>query len=217
MDTNFPVLTLRQLRTLLPSTEGVSVPSRLWLRNHASDIAYSFSYGNAHINIYKNGFYTYTQEKYTCILRVDGFSRLRFESSTNESGFETVDEKEYIDKSCLIALFSFGETRWNRNAEKRKMYSTSLVIDVNDENFQCIGAFSEPCFLDRQRELKNREERIRQLYIALNELKFQQKQAVELHFFQKLTQPEIADILGISQQAVSGRLKRAINTLKKKC
>ena len=44
---------------------------------------------------------------------------------------------------------------------------------------------------------------------AINSLKLKQREVILLHYYQRFSVNEIADILGLSQSSVSGRLQRA--------
>ena len=55
-----------------------------------------------------------------------------------------------------------------------------------------------------------------ELNMAIGELKPKQREVILLHYYQGFTTVEIADILGLSQSSVSGRLQRAKEQLYKR-
>lgn len=211
---NRTALTLRQLRSILPSTKGLDMPSEIWIGGHKSEILCGTDFDDSHMDVYLNGFFTYTKHGYTSILRVDGFKRLCYDSLTNPKGYEVVPEEKYIDSPYFIALSVFGETQWQRNEDKRKAYEVALVVDCTADDNRWIEELSEPSFIE-QREEKEREEDIsKKLHAALDKLTGRQRQIVEMYFYQEMTQAEIAEVLGIRQQSVLDVLSAAVKRMR---
>lgn len=123
---------------------------------------------------------------------------------------------EEIEVSKEIAT-AYKRTGWN--------------IDDNDESFfdheiqfsQLIGGaegafenFKE--FICDSNELQeNLEEKvlIEQLHIALTNLDKKEKEIIDLLFFKKLTEREVAEIKGISQPMIHRKKQRILKKLKK--
>ena len=190
---DFSTLSLKALREMLPSTEGVNTPSEVWIREHADEILCSADFEGAVIHVYRNGFYTYTKDRHTSILRVDGFHRLRYD---------------------FIGLLINGENQWECNEGKRSNYRHEFYIegDGEDWNDECSVPSAEDEVMEREDEREERE-RLRK---AMDKLTDRQREIVNLYYFHKLTQEEIAKRLGIRQQSVLDVLNAAIKRLQKK-
>lgn len=209
---DFSTLSLKALREMLPSTEGVNTPSEVWIREHADEILCSADFEGAVIHVYRNGFYTYTKDRHTSILRVDGFHRLRYDFQDGTGSI--VEEAEYIDSPYFIGLLINGENQWDRNAERRNGYHHGIYLD-NDDSDWCDES-SVPSAEDEVMEREDEREEHERLRQAMEKLTDRQREIVNLYYFLKLTQEEIAKRLGIPQSNVSITLNRAVANLKKK-
>ena len=68
--TNKENLSLRQLRSILPSTKDVKTPTRVWVREHldSDQVFFSREYGNGDkLVVFTNGFYCYGNENWTVL------------------------------------------------------------------------------------------------------------------------------------------------------
>ena len=64
-------------------------------------------------------------------------------------------------------------------------------------------------------ESEERSEELSKLQVAISKLSEQDKQVVQLYFFEGKTQQEIAIVFGISQQALQKRIARILSDIKK--
>ena len=208
---DFSTLSLHALRAMLPSTEGVNTPSEIWIRENASEILCSADFEGTTLNVYRNGFYTYTKDRHTSILRVDGFHQLRY--SFQDGTGSVVEEAEYIDSPYFIGLLINGENQWERNAERRNGYHHGIYLD-NDDSDWCEES-SVPSAEDEVMECEDEREEHERLRQAMDKLTDRQREIVNLYYFQKMTQEEIATRLGIRQQSVLDVLNAAIKRLQK--
>lgn len=209
---DFSTLSLKALREMLLSTEGVNTPSEVWIREHADKILCSADFEGAVIHVYRNGFYTYTKDRHTSILRVDGFHRLRYDFQDGTGSI--VEEAEYIDSPYFIGLLINGENQWECNEGKRSNYRHEFYIegDGEDWNDGCSVPSAEDEVMEREDE-REEHERLRK---AMDKLTDRQREIVNLYYFHGLDQTAISKRLGVSQQGVSKVLSQAISSLKKK-
>ena len=209
---DFSTLSLTILREMLPSTEGVNTPSEVWIREHADEILCSADFEGAVLHVYRNGFYTYTKDRHTSILRVDGFHRLRYDFQDGTGNI--VEEAEYIESPYFIGLLINGENQYECNEGKRNNYRHEFYIDGDGEDWNdgCSVPSAEDKVMERE-DAREEHERLRQ---AMDKLTDRQREIVNLYYFQKLTQEEIAKRLGIRQQSVLDVLNAAIKRLQKK-
>ncbi len=200
-------MTLRQLRAILPSTKGIDTPSEIWVAEHPDQILFTTTMSDAVINVYQNGFYTYIKGGRTSILRVDGFSYIRVESD------DPILEETYIDSPYAVALHLNGDHQWERNAERRNSYHHDLFLN-NDDSDWCEGS-SVASAEDEYLEKEERREEHEWLREALKTLTKQQRKIVILFYYKKMTQEQIAAMIGTSRPHVTQTLKRCIEKLKK--
>lgn len=208
---DFSTMSLHALRAMLPSTEGVNTPSEIWIRENAGEILCSADFEGTTLNVYRNGFYTYTKDRHTSILRVDGFHQLRY--SFQDGTGCVVDEAEYIESSYFIGLSVNGENQWECNEGKRRNYRHEFYIDGDGEDWNdgCAVPSAEDEIMEREDE-REEHERLRQ---AMDQLTNRQREIVILYYFQKLTQEEIAKRLGTSRPNITQTIKRCVDLLKK--
>ena len=208
---DFSTLSLHDLRAMLPTTQGVDTPSEIWIRENAARILCSADFEGTTLNVYDNGFYTYTKDRHTSILRVDGFRQLRY--SFQDGTGCVIDEAEYIDSPYFIGLSINGENQWERNSNRRSCYHHGIYLDNDDSDWCDEG--SVPSAEDEVLEREERSEERERLLKAMDKLTGRQREIVRLYYCQNMTQEEIARFLGIPQSNVCITLGRAIKNLKK--
>ena len=99
-------------------------------------------------------------------------------------------ERTYLTRIAINTCKDILRTGWFRHVDRR----------VTTEELPA-GRESDPCHLEVAAAVMNLPRKMREVTL--------------LYYYQGLTMPEIADILHISQPAVTGRLKRAREQLKK--
>lgn len=208
-------MTLRQLRAILPSTQGQPIPTKEWLRANAKGEAVFFStrlaYGGLLI-IFKNGFYYYKSLGMSTVLRVDGFSKVYVETD-DDGHYEKRGEETYIDKPFLDGLGLNALWQLKRNQEKRRVRAREDATDseiLNQQRDQAV-----PDILDQIVEKETRREERQRLTQSWNTLTDQQKKVVWLFNVEGKSQKEIAMNLGISQPRVAVVIKQGLENLKK--
>ena len=183
---DFYHLSLRDLRAILPSTDGLTPPSKKWLRENPQDVFCSAKFKDALLTVYRNGFYSYSENGHTSVLRVDGFHSLHYEFQ--DGTVLDIEEKVYLDCHYLTALFVNIQNRVERNAIKRGRYREKLSIDTANEDY--IGSvLGVEAFLEANES--DSEER-RQLRKVLATLPQTQMEVIHFHFVKNMTQKGIA-------------------------
>lgn len=208
-------LTLRQLRSILPSTEGVDAPPAAWFREHAEHIFCVIRDKDAVLTVYTNGFYTYGKPDYPCVMRVDGFKAIRYDRSKQFTDTADIPEEEYLDEPFVGTLMYRGDFQWEANAEKREVARRELLIDGDEKQWSGLHEFAEPGFLAELEEMEREAERNAKLYEAMEHLTQRQKQIVLLRFYKNMTQKDISDLLGVRQQSVLDVLNAALIKLRR--
>ena len=208
-------MTLRQLRAILPSTQGKPIPTKEWLKANAKGEAVFYStrlaYGGLLI-IFKNGFYYYKSLGMATVLRVDGFNKVYVE--TDEAGhYEKRSEETYIDKPFLDGLGLNALWQLKRNQAQRRCERNETPTDseiLNQQRDQAV-----PDILDQIVEKETRREERQRLAQSWNTLTEQQKKVLWLSYVDSVKGVDIAKELGITPQRVNTVLKQGIAKLKK--
>ncbi len=210
-------MTLRQLRTLLPSTKGVPAPSKKWFRENLSEIFCSEQVGNAMLTIYHNGFCTYSKRNRICIFRVDGFNGIQYDRDKLFTDTADIPEEMILDKPFLGTLAYIGDMQWDDNANRREEHKRELLIDGDEEQWRGLSEFTSPSVeeeLDAQEELEKQTETIKKLCKLIDDLSETQRKIIVSKFIKNMNQKEIAKSLHITQSSVSVTLNRALANLK---
>lgn len=207
-------LTLRQLRQIVPNTNGVSTPTRDWIRENVNGdevfITEKRKTGDS-LTVFFNGFFVYTSMGYYTVLRVDGFKELRFE--TNEyGGYSTIPEREFLDTPFDYPLCEYGMWQLKTNAEKRlsKLNESAVDSEIMEAN-----ASETPDILDEIISKEEEAEKHERLINALSLLTDKQMEVIKMTFLENMSRDEIAENLGISRDSVKDRLNGALKKLKK--
>ncbi len=208
-------MTLRQLRAILPSTQGKPIPTKEWLRANAKGEAVFYStrlaYGGLLI-IFKNGFYYYKSLGMATVLRVDGFNKVYVE--TDDAGhYEKRSEETYIDKPFLDGLGLNALWQLKRNQAQRRCERNETPTDSESLNQQRDQAV--PDILDQIVEKETRREERQRLAQSWNTLTEQQKKVLWLSYVDSVKGVDLAKELGITPQRVNTVLKQGIEKLKK--
>ena len=209
---DFSCLSLRKLRTMLPSTKDVETPSEPWFRENTEEIMFRDSCAEGTITVYTNGFYTYTEDddEHLTILRADGFNRIRYDFVDKTCSI--VEEDDYLDSSCLVALYINGKNHWDKNAANREVYRHGYYLENDSSDW---GAETMvPSAEDQVVKAESAKERIRILNEALSILTDRQREIVEMHIEDGITQEEAGSLVGLSRCSVQTHLERAKNKLR---
>ena len=90
---------------------------------------------------------------------------------------------------------------WRRNKARAHISSESQGIDVPDSS-------------QSQYEKIEQDEKLRQIKMAVEKLSVKRRQAVVLHYMQRLTIAEAAEAAGVREGTFKSRLNRALNGLR---
>lgn len=121
---------------------------------------------------------------------------------------------------CLVKGKRAGLVRCTKDCSKCPYYlaGNKLLGGVLSLDAFAAYGYDEPSDVDIESEVSEkleRSEQISALYSAIEHLTEQQKLVVKELFFNGKTQKKVAEQLGISQQAVSNILDRALASLKR--
>ena len=203
--------TYGQLKKMLPGTGKGRVPGVAALRKEKQPVVIEAQTTGAVITVYANGFFTYVTEKQSTVQGVDRCEEdMKSFLNPEVAGAADADIEQFV---WIFPLEIAGINRVEHNAqgdeENYVMFSLSEDADARNEQ---LSHRPEHEVIEEQ---KAAEEEIHSLYKAMEQLTERQREIVRLHYFEKLDQKKIAELLGIRQQNVSKNLIRAIEKLKK--
>ena len=201
--------TYRQLKDLLPDTTGVKTPTKDWIKGNEPICSVKFDGGET--QVYANGFYTYSVGNNSTILRVDGFSHVRYRFDDWSTAL--VGEDEYADKPFAIALALNGEAQLEKNLNKKEQYHHQMYVDNENDGF--LVEIATPDFVAVNEAIEEKKETNARLNTALNKLTDKQRQIFLMYYDKGITQEQIAQELGVSQPYIVKALNRAVEILKK--
>lgn len=211
---NKDALSLRQLRSILPCTKDVKTPTRDWVREHmdGEDVFFSSDFANGdRLVVFENGFYCFGNDNWT-ILRVDGFSRIYYETD-EEGGYETLEEDSFMDDSFIPALGMNALWQLKRNAAQRKGNTNETAADS-----EIIERQADKLIPDIMEFLIERDEKAdehRRLVNSMAKLTDAQREVIIMRYWKNMTIPQIATKIGRSEDSVKDRIRGAIKSLKK--
>ena len=207
-------MTLRELKEVTGSTEGLEVPTKRRLMETGDPIEVFISEAMPEYGIaaYRNGFALAISGKRYTVVRID---ECRDYIYTHPDS--TLDAPEYI-KPQLIAEAEFLDQPWpvrimltvddqfqtNEDSMERDWISKHPEIP-DDKNWMCgsYDSFEDEVIakIDRER--------------MLDQLTDKQREVFHLYYEEGYTQMEIGKKLGITQEAVMKRLEGGIRKIRK--
>lgn len=143
--------------------------------------------------------------------------------------------EDYLDVG-LIGLCKAAQTYNLENGSKFSTYAcicirNNILMEIRNEKRQCdyysislqtpVGGKKDEILLEDtisdyelELDILNKEEKMA-LIESVRKLNDEDKQTIDLYFYQNKTQQQIAQILNMSQANASRRIQRALNNLKK--
>ena len=208
-------LTFGRLREDMPSTKNAATPPEHVVRAFGKEpdliVAKKEFENDESLTVFTNGFYTYTRNGWSTILRVDGFERIYFEVA--EGRFDTLPVEEYKDCQYSYPLGENGEWNLKRNEERRYAYHVRGSLDeilLNQKDNADPDDFVESLI-----EIEEKGEKIAKLYKAMDVLTEKQRRVIKLHYMTGMTVDVISKNLGLDASAIRRLIKRGLERMKK--
>jgi len=204
-----------ELKNALPSTGTHRVPGINQLRKKASVIL-RWETESGNIEIYENGFFTFEERGHLTVYGVDRceWSETYSPDGRKERGVEPLDLSTYPWEAILE---SAGAARLSHNADSREESKGDISLDAPEsENNIAFSVMPEHELREEEEEYAAwKAERAARVRKAMEKLTDRQREIVTLHYIKEMTQNEIADMLGVSQQSVHDVLKSARKKMQK--
>lgn len=215
--------TFKDLRIAVGSTKG-KLPTAKAL-NQRKDILLQATQDDALLTVYSSGHILYQKGLRTTVFTVERCKSMNYkvyemDEKTKESyrnqGFEiqgnilSIPEREYENEPWFKPLFLIGEEVIFENEERIYYYHAPVSIAGDGSDWNERLRIEDPFKFETTRELQ-----IAFLKDAMDSLTPKQMNAVQLYYYQGMTELEIANMLGISHQGVHKLLSLALKKLQK--
>lgn len=191
-------ITFRDLKALVGSTRGLALPTAKALRESAEMALEEAVGSDAWLRVYRSGFYTYETPVGTTVYAVDRCAGYEYENG------DCLDSQWFEEEDWVVRLALSAEDRLERNQRRKE----------EEGRFSYSGDAAEGKDLRDPQDftvaLDSREQVERMLAILTEK----QRQAVQMYFFQGLSQREIAGVMGMQKQVVSRHIQAAMEKLK---
>ena len=199
------MLTLRELRNMVEVAEVKGrVPSVKALLESDIPIAVKETLGEqAEISVYQNGLVLYRVGKRATVFPLHNCTEYIYESG--EKIFANINERFFDNENWYIRLILEGEDRLAKNQEVRNGKKT-ISYSAVAEDWDVLG--EEDTTLAGMILCETMEE-------ALLPLTENQRYVLKRHYLDGITQRIIAKKLGVSNQAVSDMIRKAIRKVQK--
>ena len=209
------VKTYGELRDLLPNTGKRKVPGIMKLREAATVVLCAKTESGL-LEVYDNGFYTYTENGYTTVYAVDRCAILKWYSCTGET-FSSKDT-DLSDLPWTMPLEISGSNRLEHNSDSRLETKCELYLDApaseNSIQFSVLPEHERSASLEDELHFRMAQKSL--LSESFANLTPDQKELIRVVFMENHTQEEAATILGINQSNVSRRIATIKRLLQKK-
>lgn len=200
------MLTLKELKKIVKVADVEKrIPSVKSLKEHKVVVKEMIN-ADTTISVYDHGYVLYTAGNQSTVFPLHSCDDYEYVSVTGDN---KEFNKEFFDnENWYIRLLMEAE---DRMAYSQSKISTNHGVfsnsDVTDDAEIMRGSSKD--FVDDviDREILN---------ALIKELTERQKTVLNLVYFEKMRQQDVADYLGIKQQSVNDLLNRALKTMKKK-
>ncbi len=200
------MLTLQELKQIIDFPEDrEKLPTVRQLRTSGLMIAREQFGGDAEISAYQNGCALYQAGGGSTVFYIHlckGYSYL------SDGVAIHLQEQFFDNERWYLRLVLEGEDRLKRNHEEKNR-NWNISYSAISEEWVAMGNMPEPIV-----ENLIKQETFAEILQVLTE---RQKFIVQRYYLQEETQKQISKELGISQQAVSVMLSKAIRSIREKC
>ena len=134
------------------------------------------------------------------------------EDITQETFIEAYQNLEKLRDSAKFSAWLFGIANHLCIAWFRKHRSTSKLLRENHIIKTDTDTYSRYVALENERDIVEAQRELAQK--LLSKLKESDRQVITLHYFEEMTSAEISNYLGVSQNTIKSRLRRAKQKLR---
>ena len=204
-----PETSYKTLKTMVPDASKIHTPKGETLIKSEAEILIRVKQDSATVIVYKNGFFAYVDDRGKVTAHaVANCHVMRYGRA--EGGCNEVEETIFENMPFPFVLSQFGMM----NIEHQEAENLSLDAEKlpNDPRLT-VPNFADELDLDGEGDIW--EKRLTMLPEALDCLTDRQREVVEMLYFKKMTQMQIAEVLDIKQQSVMDFKKGALKKMEK--
>ena len=206
------MLTLKNLKSMVEMEPGnrTAVPGIRQLEESKVKILVREMVSDMLITVYQNGYVACRRGQEATVFRLHDCCSYTYWAALAENE-ETVGPDVFEDERWCLRLYLEAEDRLNANYERKQRHHQISLDGLYADHCSGMGDFT----WDGLTDLIDRED-VRQVRKYLNLMTEKQKHVVILYFIEQRGTQDIATELGISYQAVSDMIKKAINRVRRK-
>lgn len=208
------VKTYGDLRSLLPETRKGKMPGIKQLRENAA-VVLSAKTDSGLLDVYDNGYFTYTENDYTTVYAVDRCAVLKWYSCTGEVFTSKDTDLSNLPWTMPLEISGANRLAHNSGSRQESKYEYSLDVPASENNIQFSILPAHEQKATTENDLQNRKAKNLRLSEQIANFTPAQRELIQLVFIEKRTQEEAAAILGINQCNVSRRISTIKRLLKK--
>ena len=209
----YQVTTFGELKQLLPSTGTGRVPGINKLRETAVIVLRAKTESGV-VEVYDNGFYTYTEDEYITVYAVDRCTVLEWYSCTGEKLTSKNADVSKLPWTMPLEIAGYNRLEHNSDSRQESKADYSLNAPASDNNLLFSVRPEHEIREEQEYEDELRRERIALMREAMKKLTSKQKEILCLAYLEHMTQNEIAEILCIGRTTVEDHLDAAEKKIK---
>ena len=210
-----PETSFKTLKAMLPDASTVHTPKGQTLIKSDAEVLITVKEDSGVVIVYKNGFFAYIDDRKKVTARsVANCHVMKFPKA--EGGFNNVEEAVFENMPFPTVLSQFGMMNIEHQNQVQVSRNENLSLDAEilpDDPRLTAPDFSDELDLDGEGDIW--EKRLAMLPQAMDKLTARQREIVEMFFFRKQSQEQIADSLHINQSTVSRTLRSSFNKMEK--
>lgn len=205
------MLTLKELKSMVVGTAHFNgMPSIKQLERSDAEILIREMVSDIQITVYQNGYVVCCRGRDSTVFRLQDCGEYIYSAAVAEYE-NTVGYDIFEDDRWYIRLYLEAEDRLNANYERKQRHHQISLDDLNDAYCREIGDFT----WDGLTELLKQED-VKQVSKFLKMMTGKQQRVITLYFIEQRGTLDIAAELGVSYQAVSDMVKKAITRVRRK-
>lgn len=206
--------TYGELKSLLPNTGTGRVPGINKLRDTAVIVLRAKTESGV-VEVYDNGFYTYTENEHITVYAVDRCTVLEWYSCTGEKLTSQTADVSKLPWTMPLEIAGYNRLEHNSDSRQESKADYSLNAPASDNNLLFSVRPEHEIREERESEEEARQKRIALVREALKMLTPKQKEILILVHLKDMTQGEVAEALCISRRTVREQLNAAEKKFKK--
>lgn len=207
-------MTLQELLKNIPAAKKVKrVPSVVKLAKEGVPYVMDTIDADTSVTVYDNGYVLYQKDQWVTVFPLHDCTDYVYKDSNVES---FIPFEEFMDQPWQVRVLMEGYDRMDHNCERRKEgRAVSIDIDNNEEGHIELSDMGAGDALRILVERESEKEEKELLHKNLERLTKRQREVLILCVAEGKTHLEVAQLLGISRQAVSENLGKSLRHMRR--